>query len=291
MKNYILILFLVLGACRIQAQYHEAGIFMGISNYWGDLTPPKQFFLETHFAVGLAYQFNITPRFSVRSNIIWGQISGDDRHSDEGSGRKQRNLDFLSDIWEFSALFNANILPFHPERGSRPITPYGFLGISLFHFNPTTMYKSERIALQPLGTEGQGITGYPDKYARWQVSIPFGLGIKFSLSSHFNLMIEGGMRKTFTDYLDDVSGDYVALDVIKNGNGDLAATLSNRTYDADGKQIEQVGVPRGHAGKDWYTFVGVIGTYSFQGNYFFKRKKKKSSKPKKPKKKGSSRWM
>lgn len=289
MKQLFLIFLFFAGLAPTQAQYHEAGLFLGISNYWGDLTPPKQFFLETHFATGLAYQFNITPRFSARANILWGQVSGDDRHSDEGSGRKQRNLDFRSDILEFSALFNANLLPFVPEQGKRPITPYGFLGISIFHFNPTTIYKGERLALQPLGTEGQGIEGYSDKYTRWQVSVPFGFGIKFSLSSHFNLMIEGGMRKTFTDYLDDVSGDYVSLSLLKEHNGSLAAALSNRTYDSSGKQIEQEGVPRGHAGKDWYTFMGIIGTYSFQNNYFFKKPKKRSKTKKK--KKNGSRWM
>src|SRR5690606_9409794 len=38
-----------------------------------------------------------------------------------------------------------------------------------------------------------------------QLIIPFGLGIKIKAGPFFNLVMEGGYRKTFTDYLDDVS--------------------------------------------------------------------------------------
>ncbi|MCH2021735.1 MAG: DUF6089 family protein [Saprospiraceae bacterium] len=260
------------------AQYSEVGLLIGMTNYLGDLVPPEEYFLGTNLGLGATYQYNITDRISVRGNCIWGQISGSDHNSSYNSGRRQRNLDFHSHILEFSALAQINILRFHPQRKFKPITPFIFLGIGLFHFNPSTIYKNERVFLQPLGTEGQGMDGYPPKYNIWEISIPAGIGIKFSLTKHINLSLEFGLRKTFTDYLDDVSGDYVGLTELWAGNGLMAKNLSNRTYDEHGNQIELKGTPRGYSAKDWYAFFGISVSYSFQKNVYFKNTKRKRKK-------------
>lgn len=292
MKLKLLTLFLLLNTLRINAQYGEVGLVMGVSNYLGDLVPSQEYLLGTSFAMGATYQYNFTNRISVRGNLIWGQIRGDDKNSTYGSGRRQRNLDFHSHLLEFSVLAQINILPFHPKRNFKPITPYGFIGIAVFHFNPTTTYKGTQYYLQPLGTEGQGLDGYASKYSLVELSIPFGFGIKFCLTKRINLSFEFGMRKTFTDYLDDVSGDYAPLDEVRTGNGFLAADLSNRTYDQAGNQIEKAFTPRGHSGKDWYTFMGFSVTYSMHKYiYFEKKKKRKTAKPKKTKKNSSGKWM
>lgn len=291
--RYFYILLLIFATKNTQAQYSEVGLMVGISNYLGDLVPPQEYFLGTNFALGAMYQYNFTNRISVRGNFIWGQVSGSDRNSTYDSGRRQRNLDFHSHLVEFSVLGQVNILPFHPRKDFKPITPYVFVGIAVFHFNPSTIYKNERVYLQPLGTEGQGMSGYSGKYSLVEVSIPMGLGVKFCLTSRFNISLEFGLRKTFTDYLDDVSGDYVPLPQLRAGNGNLAAELSNRTYDSANNQIEMVGNPRGSEGKDWYTFIGVSVSYSLQKYLYFDKKNKKA-KPKKepkPKKKDHGKWM
>jgi len=289
MKIFSLTLFLLFITGSIKAQYGEVGGLIGVSNYLGDLVPSEDYFLGTSFAIGATYQYNFTDRISVRGNLIWGQIHGDDQNSTYDSGRRQRNLDFHSHILEVSALAQINLLPFHPKRNFKPITPYGFLGIALFHFNPTTVYKGVQYYLQPIGTEGQGMDGYVAKYSLVELSIPFGFGIKFCLSRHLNVSFEFGMRKTFTDYLDDVSGDYVPLKELRAGNGLLAANLSNQSYDQAGNQIEKAFTPRGSVGKDWYTFMGVSVTYSLQKYIYFNKKKKR--KASKPKKKSVGKWM
>lgn len=279
----------MLMSIKTNAQYGEVGVLMGVSNYLGDLVPPQEYFLGTSFAMGATYQYNFTNRISVRGNLIWGQIRGDDKNSNYDSGRRQRNLNFHSHILEFSALAQVNILPFHPKREFKPITPYVFAGVAVFHFNPTTTYKSKQYYLQPLGTEGQGMDGYGEKYSLVEISIPAGIGVKFCLTKRINLSFEFGLRKTFTDYLDDVSGDYAPLDELRAGNGTLAADLSNRSYDAAGNQIEKAYTPRGFPAKDWYSFMGFSVTYSLHKYiYFEKRKKKKRTKPKK---KSSGKWM
>ena len=62
-------------------------------------------------------------------------------------------------------------------------------------------------ALQEPKTEGQGTTAFPSRkpYSLTQLSIPFGGGIKIGVSKDFNVIIEYGLRKTFTDYLDDIN--------------------------------------------------------------------------------------
>jgi hypothetical protein len=289
MKIILLTLFLILATLRINAQYGEVGLLMGASNYLGDLVPPQEYFLGTSFAMGASYQYNFTNRISVRGNFIWGQVQGSDKNSNYDSGRRQRNLDFHSHILELSVLAQINILPFHPKRDFKPITPYVFLGVALFHFNPTTTYKGTQYYLQPLGTEGQGLEGYGAKYSLVELSIPFGVGIKFCLTKRINLSFEFGLRKTFTDYLDDVSGDYVPLNELKVGNGLLAAELSNQSYDEAGNQIEKAFTPRGSSAKDWYTFTGFSLTYSLHKYIYFEKKKKR--KTTKPKKKDSGKWM
>ena len=71
-------------------------------------------------------------------------------------------------------------------------------------------YYSQWIDLQPLGTEGQGTTAYPDrkKYSRTQIAIPMGGGVKISLNDNLNIAFSFSARKTYTDYLDDVSTTY-----------------------------------------------------------------------------------
>ncbi len=135
--------------------------------------------------------------------------------------RKQRNLDFKSDVWEAYAaveLFPLNI--FNKFDDYDPLLrPYGFLGVGIFHFNPKgsiTDANGEQSwhELHPLHTEGQGWAEYPDKkpYSLTQMNIPMGLGVKVRVSERVTLSPELLYRKTFTDYMDDVSTTYIDPD-------------------------------------------------------------------------------
>lgn len=275
------------------AQYSEVSIGLGTSNYLGDLVPPRTYFLGTNVALGGHYHYHFTPRWSVRGSITWGQLSGDDVNSSYDSGRRQRNLNFQSPLLEGSAMVQFFVLPFEPSRDRRPISPYGFIGVGVFHFNPYTLFKNKRVYLQPLGTEGQGIKGFPEKYSLWELSIPFGGGVQFNLGGRFNLAVELGARKTFTDYIDDVSGPYINLNTLREGNGQLAAALSNRTYASDGQQIELEGAPRGNIGKDWYLISQVRLSYTLQRRYYFKtkRKKRRRAPTNQQDRSGNGKWM
>ena len=134
--------------------------------------------------------------------------------------RKQRNLDFRSNVWEaYGAfeLFPMSYLHRNDEDEYDPLLkPYGFIGVGIFHFDPEgsitdangnkTWYK-----LHPLHTEGEGFAEYPDKknYSLTQINIPMGLGVKVRVSPRVSLGPELLYRKTFTDYIDDVSTTYI----------------------------------------------------------------------------------
>lgn len=132
------------------------------------------------------------------------------------SGRYERNLSFKSDILEVSLL--TEIYPLFifidwQNRESSPpkISPYLLGGIGFFSFNPTTILQGKQIDLQPLSTEGQGFSEYSERkrYKLQQINFPVGAGIKYELSATVNLRAEGVYRILSTDYLDDVSTNYI----------------------------------------------------------------------------------
>lgn len=133
--------------------------------------------------------------------------------------RKQRNLDFRSNISE--AYIAGEIFPLmllnNGEEDYKPrLRPYGVLGIGVFHFNPQGSLtdangKKTWYYLKPLHTEGEGFAEYPNvkNYALTQVNLPMGGGVKYYLSDRVNISLEVLHRKTFTDYVDDVSKNYI----------------------------------------------------------------------------------
>ena len=136
--------------------------------------------------------------------------------------RKQRNLDFKSDIWEAYAAIEIAplmLLKRDDEEYQPRLRPYGFLGLGVFHFNPMGSITDQNgnttwHELHPLHTEGEGFKEYPDRktYSLTQLNIPMGGGIKYFVSDRLNVALELLYRKTFTDYIDDVSKEYIDPD-------------------------------------------------------------------------------
>jgi len=294
---------------RFKGKPIEAGITFGGSNYMGDLSTGVAT-NETHLMGGLICRFNYNDFITLRGNAVFGQISGNDQnfkseiafqHLDQAGNplditRGQRNLNFKSNLVEFSAIGEWNILGFGETTRATPATPFLFAGIGVFKFNPRTQfnympgmvdaqgqalhnvqleqYDKEWIELQTLGTEGQGTTKYNDRkrYNLTQVSIPLGIGYKQQVDEFWAWGIELGVRKTFTDYLDDVSVDYVDDQIVGGANGFLSAALKDRSSEqidpSTGLPYERfyMGNPRGSTkGADWYMFLNVTITRKIVG--------------------------
>jgi hypothetical protein len=132
--------------------------------------------------------------------------------------RKQRNLDFKTTVLEgYVALELFPTMMLRRDKEYEPrLRPYGLIGVGVFHFNPKGSLTDAAgnktwYALQPLKLEGQGMTEYPEvkPYKLTQINIPLGVGLKFYASERINMSSEILYRKTFTDYIDDVSAKYI----------------------------------------------------------------------------------
>jgi hypothetical protein len=173
---------------------------------------------------------NFEPVHALNLSIeyIKGSISGVDSLSPQ-SYSQLRNLHFQSIIDAIN--FTAAISLFN-FREKFHITPYLLIGIGVFHFSPQAKLGNTWYDLQPLGTEGQYISdgNYPEPYKLWQLNIPGGLGIHYKVTKAIGIKFEATYHKTFTDYLDDVSGSYPDMDELaESTNGDLAVLFSNRS--------------------------------------------------------------
>ena len=241
------------------------GVGSGTANYLGEMVNPGEFgTLKPNFTVSAEYYW--TDRISTRAQLTWFQISGDDSKADDD--RQERNLSFTSSNIELSAIGVINLTPLGPRFYQRPnINLHAFLGIGLLRFNPKTNYDGEKVALQPLQTEVV-------KYSRIQPVIPMGLGARIKLDHFFNLLLEGGYRVTFTDYLDDVSVKrYPDPATLKS---DLARALSDRRPEigTQPERPQEVGVRGNPEKNDGYFIANITVQYYFPKEIFRRNQQK-----------------
>ena len=273
MKKIIFSIITCLSAHLVNAQTsNELGINLGLSNYLGDLQEADVSFQQSGLAVGVFGRKNLSSMFALRANFNYARLHA----SDENASMKKyidRNLSFRTNVIEFGVGGELSALPFdryNQFNSSRKRyfnwTPYIFGGVHLFHFNPKARYQGRWVALQPLNTEGQNSSfSSQPAYALTQICIPLGLGVKYQFANQFCIAVEIGARKTFTDYLDDVSGIYPDQAKLKQDKGQEAADLSWR----GGELPQGVGIDpslsiRGNpANQDWYLVNTISISYKF----------------------------
>lgn len=250
---FILIIIACFSGTSIKAQ-NEIGVLGGVSYYNGDLNPYKPFH-QPHFAGSLFFRSNLNKRFALRFSASYGMVTGADSLS-ANPNLAARNLSFRSKIIEIGPILEMNFVKFSIGKIDRETaTMYLFAGLTYFHMNPQAQFNDEWYDLQSLGTEGQGTSLNSDKeYSLNQISIPLGIGIKGNVSKRICIGLEYGIRKTFTDYLDDVSGYYVDPVQLASENGPLSTFFADKS--AEG--INAPGTLRGNPNnKDWYAFAGL----------------------------------
>lgn len=232
-------------------------LFTGLMNYQGDLNPTSFRFAHSNFNGGIIVRKPLSSLFTIRAGVNIGTIKAHDKSNSDYL--KIRNLSFTSTVKEAYAALELTV----PNLANERFTPYLYVGIAIFNFNPWTYDNSgAKIYLKPLSTEGQGLTQYPTKkpYNLTQLAIPYGAGMKFAISDGLALGVEFNHRKTFTDYLDDVSSNFVDRDVLLQARGAKAVELSYRGDELPNgsplfpTQGDQRGTP---TRKDWYYFFGV----------------------------------
>jgi hypothetical protein len=233
----------------------EFGVHFGQMYYIGDLNPVKQFY-QSNIAGGLMYRYNLQNRLSLRFNFTVGSVEAYDKDSNKPL-LVNRNLDFQSKIREFAAGIEFYHTPFQIGNKRYFGTFYFLTQIGLFHMNPTTEYNEKTVELNEIGTEGQGSSlNKKRKYSNLQICIPIGIGGKLSIGKFATFNIDFAIRKTFTDYLDDVASDSYADPVaLAAANGITAVALSNRSLDGN-----RFGKRGNSSTKDWYVYCGAMLT-------------------------------
>ncbi|GAO44840.1 DUF6089 family protein [Flavihumibacter petaseus] len=233
----------------------EAGVTFGPSNFLGDLGGNKGIgkgflkdnnFPMTKFIIGAHISTYPSPVWGLRLAVNYGSLQGEDQIIKGQGGyeeaRKFRNSDFRSKLIE--GMLVAEIYPtvyfeYDPDDFYKKFRPYGIIGVGVFHFNPqgTDPLTGGYVNLKELSTEGQGFAEYPDRqpYKLTQLNIPMGLGLKYFISENTTIALEVLHRKTFTDYIDDVSTTYVDPELfdkyfgIGSQKAQLARRMANKT--------------------------------------------------------------
>jgi len=229
----------------------------GFLNYQGDLQDKPFTLDQSNGAFGAGLTYDLTPHFSVRSGFLYGKVSADDKRNKPLL--QQRNLNFQSNILEGNVMLEYNLFDLSEKR----FTPYVFAGLAVYHFNPYTYDTvGNKLFLQPLGTEGEGLAAYPDRkqYKLTQLAVPFGGGVKLRVSDNVTIGYEIGLRNLRTDHLDDVSSTYPDQALLLAARGPKAVELSYRGGELKNgsPDFPAEGTIRGSAAqKDWYYFHGI----------------------------------
>lgn len=261
-RPIILSLSLLLAApAMVVAQVNEVGLTGGAMYYIGDLNPTQHYPQDTKLAGGIVFRHNFSDRMALRLQGLYGTLQAYDENSND-TLQLIRNLHFRARLFEFSGLLEINFFPYRKKgKDGKFWTPFVFGGLAYFRADPQAQLDDTWYRLQPLGTEGQGTSaGGAETYKVDQMSLPFGAGLKFNFG-RVDLQVEWGIRRTWTDYIDDVSGTYVDNAVLAAENGPLAAALADRSGLAV-TGFNNTGQARGDMNtRDWYQYTGLSITY------------------------------
>ena len=238
----------------------EVGPHAGVSYYMGDLNPTIPFAMPDLQYGGLV-RYNYNNRWTFRFDYSRATVKGDDTKM---NWRPERGLNFTSKINDFSLVAEFNFLEYYTGNPKKNVSPYLFGGISVFQYTTFATVGDELVDLSDYATEGP-----EDPNAKWYnkmfgktspigVSIPFGFGVKLSLSRHMAATVEWRMQKTLTDYLDDVATVYPEEHATYTAEDGTIYDLTDPTgnYEA--------GQQRGNSAfNDWFGMARVSLTWKF----------------------------
>lgn len=212
MKLLVCLIISLVSITEILAQkkYFDFGLTGGASYYWGDINLDKHFYRPSP-AFGIFGRYNINNRQAFRLSVSYLQIQGKDSDSDN-LYQQLRNASFNSSFIEIAPTYEFHFLPYIINKKEKGFSPYIFGGLGYLIF-----VNSEN-------NEGN------------KLSIPFGAGIKYSLSRKIGVGLEWGLRKTFNDHIDGV---------LNQGGEDAKPVLINN---------------------DWYSYAGFFISFRLNDN-------------------------
>jgi hypothetical protein len=282
MSKKLLVIISLFAPIIAFSQYRwDFGTNVGGTGYLGEIggdekkgrhySPADLKLVKTRFVVGGFARYKLKQFISIKGNLNYIRITGDDALS-ANYGRRGRNLNFTNGIIDAEVIGQVFFLQINNVGGSykykNDLRFYAFAGLSGFYSNPTTVYQGTKIALRPLKTEGVS-------YSPFNFGIPGGVGAYFTFQRFIRIGIEAYYVKTFTDYLDDVSTTYADPSALADP---VTIALANRSaeYTSDPAYLAQYvpGSKRGDASqKDTYLYTAITGSYVLKGKSAFYRAK------------------
>ncbi|GAA4378141.1 hypothetical protein GCM10023186_14260 [Hymenobacter koreensis] len=188
--------------------------------YKGELSPEYRI-ANNRPAVFAFYRKDISIPITLRANVAYGMLRAADANvTGENNNALPlpafRQASMSGSVLEAAGIVEYNFLEYRNRRDKIHFTPYVFAGVAPF--------------LSSVKTDGPQ-PGFKVSATRLGFAIPAGVGLKLALSRHWNLGLETGARKAFTDLLDNVS--------------EQSPVLANK-HD-----------------QDWYFLTGVSVSYTF----------------------------
>ncbi len=289
MKKNIFILLVLISSISTKAQWlWDYGFSMGVSNYLGDIGGKEKTrrdfvadmkLAKTRWNFGGFVRYKLQPKLSVKLALDYLRLEGDDKLS-SNPGRHFRNFNFKNDVFDLGLtgeyFFYENNDLGNTYRYRNGFRAYVFGGIGGFYTNPKSLYQGQWVKMRDFQTEGQ-------PYKSVVLNIPMGVGFYFTFNKKHRLGFEANYRKTFTDYIDDISGNYPET----APKDPYAAGLVLRTNELPQSEIsDNPGAYKSHTWgnkrgdkthKDAYITISLSYSYVIRGKSSFYRSRYKGS--------------
>jgi hypothetical protein len=199
----------------------DFGFFGGTSYYLGDINISQPFYDVTP-SLGLVHIYNLNKRLALRSQLNYVKLRGS-RSDFQNLPPISTGINlFQTTLLDLSSRMEINFKPFKLADRKHPVSPYvnGGLGV----------------AFAISSSSGSPV----------QLILPFGAGVKVGLNRRVCLGIEYGVRKSFSDYLDNTQNQIYNIDLGLNPNHkmEIHPFINN----------------------DWYTVFGVFLTFKLFDN-------------------------
>lgn len=268
-----LVVLLVLNkpAVAQSPQTIEVGPHFGATSYVGDLNAWRNLpqwewkqLNQFHYDLGAVARYNYDSRWAFRLDYTYLHARACDTVT---AWRPQSLLNFKTTAHDLSLLVEFNFYNYYTGRADKSFSPYIFGGVSglIYRVQPFTGDEVlDDLFFNNLGSDDLGHDVFAADTLKGgfnkALSIPFGLGLKISLSEHLGATVEWRMHYTLTDYFDGVSGDYSAI-----SQHAVARDSQGLPYDfTDPTGSFNEGYQRGNArNNDWFGMVNLSITWKF----------------------------
>ena len=286
-KKHLIVALIVLtigqflAPIAMRAQVMEVGGSVGLAYYMGDVNPRKPF-NQSDLGFGAIVRYYEGTRWAFRFSYSYLRLKG----SDKASGyRPERGLSFNTDVHDFALITEFNFFDYFTGSKRNRLSPYLFAGISVFHYNPKaddgTELHGELTDVVYALDEKDEMYQKQVEYSLNTVSIPFGIGAKYSVSRRIGLALEWRWDLTFTDYLDDCHGYYPTYSaapivdetgqiigyVLQNGiqySDPTGFTAEEDPYNPGLTLNDKTYIQRGNKDDfDWFGYLNISMTYKF----------------------------